>query len=462
MAEIKFILILLLFIETLQKSDVYFTKIVSSQKIIDMFEKLNIELTGNIGLKVHTGEREGPYFLKPSFLKDIYDYTGGTFIECNTAYLSGQRHTTELHEETLEINGWTDYRIILMDKNETNDFNLTIKNHHNISQNIVGENLRDFDSCLVLSHFKGHPMGGFGGALKQLSIGFASRAGKANIHSAGYTTDYKDTWFHTANQIDFTSSMADAASSIVDYFKSKGNIAYINVLANISTMCDCGGKWAPAPKIRDIGILASLDPVAIDQACYDLIVNENTTGSEEWIAQSDRLIGLNTIKASEELGIGTRDYNLIDVDDEQSSDTDTPEPITDTTEPEPSSDTDTPEPITDTTEPEPSSDTDTPEPITDTTKPEPISDTTEPETDTPCPRTDTTEPGSDSTQPGTDTTNPESDTPSGDDNSLVLYIAISVGSILVIVLLILVVIRLKCKTRKGSLIDDELGETIQD
>ena len=440
MAEIKFILLLFLFIESLQKSDVYFTKIISSQKIIDMFEKLNIELTGNIGLKVHTGERDGPYFLKPSFLKDIYDYTGGTFIECNTAYLSGQRHTTELHEETLEINGWTDYRIILMDKNETNDFNLTIKNHHNISQNIVGENLRDFDSCLVLSHFKGHPMGGFGGALKQLSIGFASRAGKANIHSAGYTTDYKDTWFHTATQIDFTSSMADAASSIVDYFKSKGNIAYINVLANISTMCDCGGKWAPVPKIRDIGILASLDPVAIDQACYDLIVNENTTGSEEWIAQSDRLIGLNTIKASEELGIGTRDYNLIDVDDEPSSDTDTPEPVTDTTEPEPK--------------------TDTTEPGSDTTQPG--TDTTEPGSDTTQPGTDTTNPESDTTQPGTDTTNPESDTSSGDDNSLVLYIVISVGSILVIVLIILVVIRLKCKNRKGSLINDELGETIQD
>ena len=185
MKTIQSILIILLFIESLQKSDVYFTKDISSQKIVDMFKKLNIELTGKVGLKVHTGEREGPYFLRPSLLKDIYDYTGGTFIECNTAYTSGHRHTTELHEGTLKINGWSDYRTVIMDKNEANDYNLTVKNHHNISENIVGEHLKDFDSCLVLAHFKGHTMGGFGGAMKQLSIGFASRAGKANIHSGG-------------------------------------------------------------------------------------------------------------------------------------------------------------------------------------------------------------------------------------------------------------------------------------
>ena len=311
------ILIILLFIESLQKSDVYFTKDISSQKIVDMFKKLNIELTGKIGLKVHTGEREGPYFLRPSLLKDIYDYTGGTYIECNTAYTSGHRHTTKLHEETLKINGWSDYRIVIMDENEANDYKLNVKNHHNISENIVGEHLKDFDSCLVLAHFKGHTMGGFGGAMKQLSIGFASRAGKANIHSGGYTTEYEDCWNHEAAQFDFTSAMADAASTIVDYFKGKGKIAYINVLANISTMCDCGGKLAPPPNISDIGILASLDPVAIDQACYDLIYNEHTIGSEKWVNQATRLLALNTLKVAEELGIGSRDYNLIDVDKEE-------------------------------------------------------------------------------------------------------------------------------------------------
>ena len=317
MKTIQSILIILLFIESFQKSDVYFTKDISSQKIVDMFKKLNIELTGKIGLKVHTGEREGPYFLRPSLLKDIYDYTGGTFIECNTAYTSGHRHTTELHEGTLKINGWSDYRIVIMDENENNDYKLNVKNHHNISENIVGEHLKDFDSCLVLAHFKGHTMGGFGGAMKQLSIGFASRAGKANIHSGGYTTEYEDCWNHEAAQFDFTSAMADAASTIVDYFKGKGKIAYINVLANISTMCDCGGKWAPAPNISDIGILASLDPVAIDQACYDLIYNEHTIGSEKWVNQATRLLALNTLKVAEELGIGSRDYNLIDVDKEE-------------------------------------------------------------------------------------------------------------------------------------------------
>ena len=317
MKTIQSILIILLFIESLQKSDVYFTKDISSQKIVDMFKKLNIELTGKIGLKVHTGEREGPYFLRPSLLKDIYDYTGGTYIECNTAYTSGHRHTTELHEGTLKINGWSDYRIVIMDENENNDYKLNVKNHHNISENIVGEHLKDFDSCLVLAHFKGHTMGGFGGAMKQLSIGFASRAGKANIHSGGYTTEYEDCWNHEAAQFDFTSAMADAASTIVDYFKGKGKIAYINVLANISTMCDCGGKLAPPPNISDIGILASLDPVAIDQACYDLIYNEHTIGSEKWVNQATRLLALNTLKVAEELGIGTRDYNLIDVDKEE-------------------------------------------------------------------------------------------------------------------------------------------------
>ena len=317
MKTIQSILIILLFIESLQKSDVYFTKDISSQKIVDMFKKLNIELTGKIGLKVHTGEREGPYFLRPSLLKDIYDYTGGTYIECNTAYTSGHRHTTELHEGTLKINGWSDYRIVIMDENEANDYKLNVKNHNNISENIVGEHLKDFDSCLVLAHFKGHTMGGFGGAMKQLSIGFASRAGKANIHSGGYTTEYEDCWNHEAAQFDFTSAMADAASTIVDYFKGKGKIAYINVLANISTMCDCGGKLAPPPNISDIGILASLDPVAIDQACYDLIYNEHTIGSEKWVNQATRLLALNTLKVAEELGIGSRDYNLIDVDKEE-------------------------------------------------------------------------------------------------------------------------------------------------
>ena len=316
----RYILFLLLIIQTFQKSDVYFTKVISGERIVDMFKLLNITLEGNIGLKVHTGEREGPYFLRPSLLKNIYDYTKGTFIECNTAYLHGHRYTTPLHEETLKINGWTDYRIVLMDKDETKDYTIEIKDGHNITKNYVGEHLRDFNSCLVLAHFKGHRMGGFGGAMKQLSIGFASRQGKAHIHSGGFTRDYVEMWNHTANQLNFTAAMADAASTIVDKFKNDGGIAYINVLANISTVCDCGGKSAPEPRIRDIGILASLDPIAIDKACYDLIVKENTDGSKAWIDQSETLLGLNTLKVGEELGIGTRDYNLIKLEPDDDKD----------------------------------------------------------------------------------------------------------------------------------------------
>jgi uncharacterized Fe-S center protein len=310
----RYILLLVLFIQTFQKSDVYFTKEITPEKIVEMFKKLDVKLEGNVGLKVHTGEQEGPYFLRPKFLEKIYDHTNGTFIECNTAYLSGQRHLTNLHRETLEINGWTKYRHVLMDENDGTDLKLDVENPHNISVNYVGEHLNKFDSCLVLAHFKGHPMGGFGGAMKQLSIGFASRAGKAYIHSGGTTLNYSQCWSQKATQLDFTAAMADAASTIVKYFKQRKGIVYINVLANISKVCDCGGKAAPPPKIRDIGILASTDPIAIDKACYDLIVKEDTDGSKDWVNQAETLLGLNTLKVGEQLGLGSMDYKLIDVD----------------------------------------------------------------------------------------------------------------------------------------------------
>ena len=313
-------LFLILILKSFQKSDVYFTKEISGEKIVEMFKKLNITLKGNIGLKVHTGEKDGPYYLRPSLLNNIYDYTNGTFIECNTAYLRRWRHNTSIHQQLLEWNGWNNYRIVLMDENEENDIILNVTKPHNITKNYVGEHLYDYNSCLVLAHFKGHPMGGFGGAMKQLSIGFASRAGKSYIHSGGYTTNYLEAWTHKATQKDFTAAMADAASTVVDYFKNNGGIAYINVLANISKVCDCGGTAAPPPKIRDIGILASLDPVAIDKACYDLIVRENTEGSKDWINQSETLLGLNILKVAEDIGMGTQDYNFINIDDGDSSD----------------------------------------------------------------------------------------------------------------------------------------------
>ena len=306
---------LLLFVITSQKSDVYFTKDVSPQKIVEMFKKLNVELKGNVALKVHSGEQGGPYFLRPDFLQNIYDYTNGTFVECNCAY-TAYRHTTELHKETLKVNGWLDNnrRIVIMDEDPSKDFKINITNHAMISENIVGEHLKDYDSCLVLAHFKGHQVGGFGGALKQLSIGFASQAGKSWIHTAGFTSNWTETWDHKASQENFTAAMADAASSIVNYFKEKGNIVFINVLVNISLACDCAGASAPAPKIHDMGILASTDPVAIDRACFDMIKNSTDIGTEEWLKQASTLLGENTIKVAEELGIGTQDYNIINVD----------------------------------------------------------------------------------------------------------------------------------------------------
>ena len=312
---IRYILFILFFLNVFTKSDVYFTKIISPEKIVELYEKLNIKLTEPIGLKIHTGEKNGPYYLRPSFLKDIYNYTNGTFIECNVAY-KGSRYTTELHKDLLKYNGWNQYRTLIMDESEENDIILKVNNPHIISENIVGENLNNFNSCLVLSHFKGHGIGGFGGALKQLSIGFASRAGKTYIHTAGKTKDYKELWSKVATQLDFTAAMADAASTIVNYFKNKGGIAYINVLANISKSCDCTGIRAAEPRIRNIGILASIDPVAIDKACYDLIAKENNPGSQEWIKQSESKFGLNTLNKAVEHELGSLEYNLIDIDNE--------------------------------------------------------------------------------------------------------------------------------------------------
>ena len=306
---LKSILILLLVLQTYQKSDVYFTKEISSNKMVEMFQKLNLNLQGNIGLKIHSGEINGKYFLRPDFLQEIYDYTKGTFIESNVAY-SSKRSSTQSHKELLETNGWTknNRRATILDENPDDDLELTVKNPRKISKNYVGSNLQNFDSILVLSHFKGHSMGGFGGALKTLSIGFASQKGKTNIHTAGHYTDWHYAMSGKASQEDFTASMADAVSTIIDYFP-KGQIGYISVLANISSGCDCAGSYAPAPRIHDIGILASTDPVAIDKACLDLIKSNIDTGTNDLLSQISRLNGENTLIVSEKIGISSQDYS---------------------------------------------------------------------------------------------------------------------------------------------------------
>ena len=309
----KILLFILLFIQTLEKSDVYFTKEISSSKMVEMLKKLNLDLTGKVGLKIHSGEPGGLYFLKPDFLQEIYDYTNGTFLECNTAY-SSVRSDTNTHRKLLEDNGWTknNRRIVIMDEDPTKDVELTVKNPVNIKKNYVGEHMKEYDSIVVLSHFKGHQMGGFGGVLKQLSIGFASQKGKTIIHTAGQYTDWHYAMSEAAEQENFTASMADAASTVVDYFK--GKIGYITVMANISLSCDCAGKSAPAPKIHDIGILASTDPVAIDKAGLDLIKKNVDEGTDEFLAQVSTLKGENTVNVAERIGVGTTDYNLINLD----------------------------------------------------------------------------------------------------------------------------------------------------
>ena len=312
---LKLLFIILLFYTSLQ-ANVYFTKDISPSSMVKIFKKLNVTLTGKVGLKVHSGEIGGKYFLHPNFLQEIYDYTQGTFIECNTAYKRG-RHTTELHKELLKDHGWLDNgrRTVIMDEDPSADFNLTINNPGAISENIVGEHLKDFDSCIVLSHLKGHGMGGFGGALKQLSIGFASQAGKTWIHTAGASTNWTELFTYRATQERFTTAMGDAASSIVEYFKNKGDIAFINVMANISKSCDCAGGNAPEPKIQDIGILASTDPVALDRACIDMINKTEDPGTSELLTQVEDLLGLNTIVVAEKHGIGKQEYTLVDIDE---------------------------------------------------------------------------------------------------------------------------------------------------
>ena len=315
---LRYFSLLLLFIYSFQQSKVYFTKEISPSKIVEMFKKLNVSLPGNIGLKVHTGELGGKYFLTPDFLQKIYDYTNGTFIECNTAYIRN-RHTTAFHKEVLKIHGWVNNsrKADIMDEDPSEDYTIEVNNGKMIHKDYVGGHFKNYDSCLVLAHFKGHPVGGFGGALKQLSIGFASQAGKSYIHSAGRTTNWTDMTIGEASKENFTAAMGDAASAVVEHFRKKGNIAFINVLANISLHCDCRGPFAPEPKIRDFGILASMDPVAIDRACLDMIKNYTSEGTEELFDQIEKFDGENIIDVAEEHGIGSQKYVIVDVDDDE-------------------------------------------------------------------------------------------------------------------------------------------------
>lgn len=287
-------------------ANVYFTKNISSENLVKIFDLLEKEkkLHGNIAIKIHSGEEGNQNFLRPEFLKAVIDHVGGTVVECNTAY-DGERDTAEKHEKLIEKRGWNKlFKFDLLDATGP-DIELNIPNGVQIKRNYIGKDFAKYDSLLVLSHFKGHPMGGFGGALKQLSIGCASSYGKKYIHGAGNTEgDY-----FTTEQNAFLRSMADAAGSVVNYFK--GNILYINVMKNLSVDCDCCAV-AEDPCMKDIGILASTDPVAIDQACIDLIYSSKDPGRDHFVERVETRNGLLTIDTANQIGYGKKEYNLVE------------------------------------------------------------------------------------------------------------------------------------------------------
>lgn len=288
-------------------SKVYFTKEITEENLIKIYEKVGLKLDGKVAVKLHSGEQGNQNYLRPEFVKPLIDYVDGTAVECNTAY-AGARNSTEKHKKLIQEHSWDKYfPFDLLDAE--GDLELDIPNGKILKKNYVGKNLANYNSLLVLSHFKGHAMGGYGGALKQLSIGCASSAGKALIHTAGKVSDQKELWNNLPEQDLFLEAMADAASSVIKYFDGKA--VYINVMKNISVDCDCDGN-ASAPCMQDMGILASTDPVAVDQACLDLVYNSSDPGKDKLIERIESRHGVHTIEAAYDLGFGDRKYELIE------------------------------------------------------------------------------------------------------------------------------------------------------
>ncbi len=289
------------------KSTVYFISEITPERVLELYAALGKELPGRVAAKVHSGEAGNQNYLHPEFWKPMIEKVHGTVVECNTAY-DGARNTTEKHAHLMEEHGWTKYFPVDLMDGEGPDLRVPVKNGLVLKDNILGKHIADYDSMLVLSHFKGHPMGGYGGALKQLSIGCASSAGKCWIHSGGKITDQETLWSNIAEQDKFCEAMADAASSVVDYFH--GNMAFINIMCNLSVDCDCCAV-AEDPCMKDIGMLASLDPIAIDQACVDLIYQSKDPGRDHFVERIESRHGIHTIEAAAKLGFGSREYELV-------------------------------------------------------------------------------------------------------------------------------------------------------
>ena len=294
----------------MEKSKVYFTKEITQESVVKMYEALGVNLPGKVAVKLHSGEQGNQNYIRPEFVRAIVEKVNGTVVECNAAY-EGARNSTEKHKKLIENHGWTKYFDVDIMDSEGPDVVLEIPNGKILKENFVGKDIEKYDSMLVLSHFKGHPMGGYGGALKQLSIGCASSEGKSWIHSAGQSKDQYTIWNNLPEQNKFLESMADAASSVVKHFGE--NIVFINVMCNLSVDCDCCAV-AEDPCMKDIGILASTDPIAIDQACIDLVYNSKDPGRDHFVERVERQNGVHTIEAAAELGFGTREYEIINID----------------------------------------------------------------------------------------------------------------------------------------------------
>lgn len=294
----------------MEKAKVYFTKTITPEKVIEMYNALGVSLPGRVAVKVHSGEEGNQNFLHPEFMCPMVEYIKGTIVETNTAY-EGARNTTEKHRELIKKHGWTKYFDVDILDAEGPDTELPVPDGKVLKKNYVGKNIANYDSLLVLSHFKGHPNGGYGGALKQLSIGCASSAGKCYIHSAGATTSQDDVWTKMTGDVSFCECMADAARTVAKMFEGKS--AYISMMCNLSVDCDCCAI-AEDPCMKDIGILSSLDPVALDKACMDLIYASDDPGRDHFLERVHSLSGERTIEASYELGTGTTEYELICID----------------------------------------------------------------------------------------------------------------------------------------------------
>ena len=293
----------------MEKSKVYFTKEITPESLIKIYEVLGKELKGKVAVKLSTGEAGGHYFLNPNLIKDLVSKVNGTIVECNTAY-EGKRNTTEEHWKTIKDHGFMDIaKVDIMD--EEGDMSLPVEKGFHLKENFVGAHLKNYDSMLVLSHFKGHAMGGFGGALKNISIGIGSSNGKAWIHTAGKTKNPSELWNNLPEQDHFLESMADACESVINYI-GKENMLYINIANNLSVDCDCDSN-PHIPEMADLGIFASTDPVALDQACYDAVINSTDPGKAALIERMDSRHGIHTVEAASELGLGNREYEIVNI-----------------------------------------------------------------------------------------------------------------------------------------------------